>query len=460
MHLHRLLHTTALRLALRYALFYALLITLGLGVLYWTISRYVDVQMAAGLEQELTRLVQIDRRNGRERLVAVIAAEQQTGNDNNRRYYLLQSPDGRRQSGNLADWPSGFVADRRVHNIWVAHEVIPEQLSGDDGFWPTIGATLDDGSRLLVAQGVRQAEDLQEFMLGTMAIILGVSVGLALTMGWLLGRTLLQRIDVINSTAQRVTAGELSKRVALSGQHDEFDELAGHLNTMLARIEKLLTGMREVTDNVAHDLRRPLTRLRNRIEVTLMEERNSQEYRRVLEETLEDANELMKTFSALLEIAQAEAGSFRGEWKEVDLSMLLEELGGLYFDEAEVRRKRFELRIDPGLTLTGNRHLLAQAISNLLDNAFKYTPDDSAIRLQAAAQPGYLKLTVSDNGPGIAIEQRARVLERFVRLDVDRSTAGNGLGLSLVKAVADLHEAELRLEDNRPGLRVVLRFVI
>ncbi|VAW78471.1 hypothetical protein MNBD_GAMMA14-406, partial [hydrothermal vent metagenome] len=448
MNLRRVLHTTAIRLALRYALYYALLTTLGLGVLYWATSRHVDAQMAAGLEQELTRLAKIDRRYGRDRLLAVIEAEQQTASGDNQHYYLLQSSDGQRQAGNLTGWPPGFVADKQVRNVWIEDDLIDKQMPDKDGFWPMIATTLGDGSRLLVAQTVREAEDLQEFILGIMAIILTVSVGLALTMGWLLGRTLLQRIDAINSTAQQVTAGELSQRIALSGQGDEFDELAGHLNTMLARIEKLLTGMRQVTDNVAHDLRRPLTRVRNRIEVTLMEKRDSKEYRAALEETLEDTNELMQTFNALLEIAQAEADSFRGEWDRVDLSVLLEELGGLYRDEAEARHKRFVLQVESNLEITGNRHLLAQAIGNLLDNAFKYTPEDSTISLQATAQAGRLALTVSDNGPGIATDQREKVLERFVRLAPERSTAGNGLGLSLVKAVADLHGAELQLEDN------------
>ncbi len=458
MNLRRLLHTTAIRLALRYAFFYALLITLGLGILYFATSRYVDAQMAAGLEQELARLVQIDREHGRERLIATLGAEQQTLGGENQRYYLLQSASGKKQAGNLNDWPPGFAADKQVRNMWIEDDLIPQRLPDKDGFWPMTGAELDDGSRLLVAQSVRQAEDLQEFILGTMAIILIVSVGLALTMGWLLGRTLLQRIDVINATAKQVTAGELSTRVSLSGQDDEFDELAGHLNAMLERIEKLLTGMRQVTDNIAHDLRRPLTRVRNRIEVTLMEARDQKEYRCALEETLEDANELMHTFNALLEIAQAEAGSFRGDWGTVDLSALLEDLGELFRDEAEARDKQFELQADPGLSLTGNRHLLAQAISNLLDNAFKYTPPGATIRLQAHMQAGHPVVCVSDDGPGISADLREHVLRRFVRLEADRSTTGNGLGLSLVKAVADLHKAELRLEDNTPGLRVTLLF--
>jgi len=458
MNFRRLLHTTAIRLALRYAVFYALLITLGLGVLYFTTSRYVDAQMAAGLEQELIRLVQIDRQFGRDRLVAVIRAEQQAASGDNQRYYFLQSSNGERQVGNLVDWPAGFEGDRHVRNVWIENELIAEQMPDKDGFWPMIGTTLDDGGQLLVAQSVRQAEDLLEFMLGTMAVILAVSIGLALTMGWLLGRTLLQRIDAINTTAQRVTAGEFSQRVSLSGQDDEFDELAGHLNTMLSRVEKLLTGMRQVTDNIAHDLRRPLARLRSRIEVTLMESRDQEEYLCALEETLEDTSELMHTFNALLEIAQAEAGSFRGDWGTVDLTALLEDLGELYRAEAEVQDKQFILQIEPGLKVTGNRHLLAQATSNLLDNAFKYTPDGSTIKLSATLQADELLLTVSDNGAGINADQREKVLQRFVRLETDRSTVGNGLGLSLVEAVADLHEAVLQLADNLPGLRVALRF--
>jgi signal transduction histidine kinase len=277
-------------------------------------------------------------------------------------------------------------------------------------------------------------------------------------MGWFLGRTFLQRIDTINRTAELVAAGELSKRVTLSSKDDEFDELATHLNAMLDQIEHLLTGMREVTDNVAHDLRKPLTRMRNRIEVTLLDKRETEDYRRALEETMADANELMKTFNALLEIAQAEAGSFRGEWVDVELSKLLEDIGELYLDEAEEHSGRFEYDIEPDLHIRGNRHLLAQAVTNLLDNAFKYTPDNCNINLTAKTTDGRISISVTDEGPGIPTRQRLHVLERFVRLDSDRGKTGNGLGLSLVKAVANLYGAELRLDDNQPGLRVSLLF--
>ena len=456
MKLRRLLRTTAIRLALRYALYYALLITLGLGILYFTISRYVDAQIAASLEHELAHLSDIDHNSGRDQLIAVIRANQKRSNSESRRYYLLQSPQGQTLAGNLLHWPAHFTTNNKVRNVWVEDPHINVHDEDRDGFWPMIATRLSDGSHLLVAQSVKQAEDLQQFILGTMALILTVSVGLALTMGWLLGRRLLQRIDSINTTAQRVTAGELSGRVTLSGQQDEFDELGSHLNTMLERIEKLLTGMHQVTDNIAHDLRRPLARMRNRIEVTLLESRDPDEYLRALDETLQDCDELIHTFNALLEIAQAEAGSVRGEWKNIDVSNLLQDLGDLYLDQAEAQGKHLSLDIEPGLTLTGNRHLLAQAVGNLLDNAFKHTPDSTAIRLEAKRENSKILITVSDNGPGIASEQRDKVLERFVRLESERSTTGNGLGLSLVRAAAELHKAELRMEDNHPGLRVSL----
>jgi len=458
MNLRRLLHTTAIRLALRYALFYALLITLGLGILYWATSRFVDAQMVAGLEQELDRLVQIDRQQGRDRLITIIGAAQQHAGGENWRYYLLQSASGTRQAGRLLGWPPGSTADGRVRNVWIEKDLIPDAVADYDGFWPMVAAVLDDGSRLLVAQGVRHAEDLQEFILSTMAVILAVSVGLAITMGWLLGRTLLQRIDILNATVQQVSGGDFSRRVPLSGQDDEFDELAGHLNAMLTRIEKLLVGMRQVTDNVAHDLRRPLARMRNRIEVTLLDGGNPEDYRRAMEESLQDSEEMMRTFNALLEIARAEAGSFRGDWGAVDLTALLMDLGELYRDQAEAEGKQLTLQVAPQLSLTGNRQLLAQAVSNLLDNACKFSLQGGAITLQATIEDGILWITVSDNGPGIPVGQRQQVLERFVRLEAGRSTAGNGLGLSLVKAVAALHQAELRLEDNQPGLKVSLLF--
>ena len=447
-----------MRIAMRYAGFYAVLMTLGLGILFWASSGYVDEQISTGLKQRMTELLRIDGKKGRESLIHALNA-QLAIDVKYRRYFLLLGPDNRKLAGDLKDWPPDFNSVGQVTNVWIDGRLVSDQGDEADGYWPMIAETLTDGSRLLLAQSLEQAEELQEVILYTIILILLVSVGLALTMGWFIGQTLLARIDNINTTAQAITSGNFSRRVPLTGRHDEFDELAEHLNRMLMRIEQLLTGMRQVTDNIAHDLRKPLSRLRNRLEITLLERRDPTEYRQVMTETIEDADDLIRTFNALLEIAQTEAGSFRGEWKPVDLSALLEGLGELYRELAESQGKQLIIQVQQGLSVTGNRHLLAQAISNLLDNAVKYTRADGQISLQAERLSEGVVVYISDNGPGIPAEKSALVWERFFRLDAARSTPGSGLGLSLVKAVAELHGASVSLQDNCPGLRVGLRFL-
>ena len=458
MNSRRPLNTSAMRIALRYAGLYAVLMTLGLSILYWASSRYVDEQISTGLKQRAIELMRIDKERGRENLIDTLNAQQAIDVVKYRRHFLLLGADSKKLAGDLEDWPPDFNRYGQVSNVWIDSRLITGQDKEMDGYWPMIAEILGDGGRLLLAQGLEQAEELQEVILYTIITILLVSVGLALTMGWFTGQTLLARIDNINATAKAITSGDFSHRVPLSERNDEFDELAEHLNSMLIRIEQLLTGMRQVTDNIAHDLRKPLSRLHNRLEITLLEKRDPEEYRQVLSETIEDADDLIRTFNALLEIAQTEAGSFRGEWKPVELSALLTGLGELYRELAESQGKHLTINVQQGLSITGNRHLLAQAISNLLDNAVKYTPENGQIVLEAGQQTDGLVVQISDKGPGIPADKRALVLERFSRLDAARSTPGSGLGLSLVKAVMELHGATLNLEDNQPGLRIRLLF--
>ncbi len=445
-----------MRIALRYAGIYAVFMTLGLSVLYWTSNRYVDEQIIAGLHQRMIELVHIDTAKGRDNLITALNA-QQAGNVKLQRHFLLLSPEHQKLEGDLQAWPPDLKIDGHVVNVWIAGKLISEQSTAD-GYWPMLAETLADGSRLLLAQSLDQAEELQEVILYTIIIILLVSVGLALTMGWFIGRTLLARIDKVSMTAKAISSGNFSQRVPLSDRNDEFDELATQLNNMLTRIEKLLAGMRQVTDNIAHDLRQPLSRLRNRLEITLLEKRDMLEYQQVLGETIEDADELIRTFNALLEIAQTEAGSLRGEWQTVDMTALLADLGELYQELAASKDKHLLINVQQGLKVTGNHHLLAQAISNLLDNAIKYTENKGRITLSAKQHAKGFVVQISDNGLGIPYEKHSLVLERFYRLDTARSTTGNGLGLSLVKAVMDLHGATLKFADNKPGLAIYLHF--
>jgi signal transduction histidine kinase len=331
--------------------------------------------------------------------------------------------------------------------------------NGSDDWVRVLTATLPEGYQLLVGRDLNDEKRLLEHTLTVILAVVSVIFMFALAGSVIMGRSALRRIDAISRTAGEIMAGDLSKRLVLSEHDNEFDELSRKLNAMLERIEQLLAGMRQVADNVAHDLRKPLNRLRSRLEVTLLEARSEEEYRSVMEQGIHDADELLKTFNALLSIAQAEAGVRRNEWSMIELASLAEDLADLYEAVAEEKNIRLIWTADPSVQVPGNRQLLAQAIGNLLDNAVKYTPAGGRIELWVLKKDGIALVTVADSGPGIPEHERERALQRFTRLDSARSEPGSGLGLSLVKAVARLHGAELKLEDNKPvGLRVSLRF--
>ena len=238
---------------------------------------------------------------------------------------------------------------------------------------------------------------------------------------------------------------------------DEFDDLAQNLNGMLDRIERLLAGMRQVSEDIAHDLRTPLTRMRSRIEVALMGTPDPDEWRGLLEQTLQDADRLIETFNALLAIARAEAGAQQGDWERLDLAEVARDVADLYEPLAEEGSINLKLDLLPGAIILCHRQLVSQAIANVADNAVKYTPAGGTVTIATSPHP-QPTVTITDTGPGIPAELRDHAKQRFVRLDAQRTTPGSGLGLSLVDAVAKLHEAKLTLEDNRPGLKVTLAF--
>jgi signal transduction histidine kinase len=456
--LPKLYRTTAVRLALRYALVYALMLGLALAAFYWYSSRYVDAQLEAGLAQELRALTELFETAGMDGLAEAI--RQRVQDDlHEGRFYLLVSPAGETLAGNLFTWPAGesVSLDAKVHRTWIEDDTMVDHVYDDDAYVPVIAEAFSDGTRLLLAAGVEQAEALHEIT-EFLIEVLGASVVLALIMSVILGRTILARMDTISRTAGDIMAGDLSQRVPVSGHDDEFDALAKRLNTMLDRIQQLIKGIREVTDNVAHDLRSPLSRLCNRLEVTLLEPRSEPEYREAISGGIEDAKALIKTFNAMLGIAQAEAGNHRTQWGRVDLNRLAVDLTDLYQPAARHKGQKLELTTRGSAEITGSRELLAQALGNLLDNAIKYTPTGGRIRLQVEPSDAVAEVRVSDSGPGIPAAEREHVLARFVRLDSSRHTPGNGLGLSLVQAVARLHKAELVLGDAGPGLLVSLRF--
>jgi signal transduction histidine kinase len=453
--LRRLLETSTFRLAVVYLALFGVSALALLGYLYFATARVMEGQTAETIEAEIRGLAEQYSAEGLDRLRQVIA-QRSAAQPNRSSIYLLTDPIGRRVAGNLnrrpdvEPGPDGWM----IFTVEVSPdgETVEQRRALAEEFG------LLGGFRLLVGREVEHRMQIQTLIKRALGWGLALTLLLGLAGGFVMSRGMLGRVDAINRTTQRIMAGDLSQRIPVRGSRDEFDQLAANLNAMLDQIERLLAGMRQVTDNIAHDLRTPLNRLRSRIEVALLREPRGAESRALLEETLADAEAMIGTFNALLEIARAEAGSERGAFEEVDLEALGRDLADLYRPLAEDKGLTFEFQRSPGLRIRANRHLLAQALSNLLDNAVKYTPSGGRVRLAIERGPDGPTITVADTGPGIPHADRERVLQRFVRLDATRSTPGNGLGLSLVDAVAKLHRAELSLADNRPGLRISLAF--
>ncbi len=370
--------------------------------------------------------------------------------------YLLIDDQGWTIAGNLDAWPEAedLVTNRVRFSIEPAGDLGPRRFLGRT-------VQLDD-ARLLVARDVEDKLRTQALLVNAIGLGSGLMLVFGVIGGFVMSRWMLSRIETINRTTAQIMAGDLGRRISVEGSGDEFDELAANLNAMLERIERLMAGMREVTDNIAHDLRTPLSRLRSRLEVALMNEIDPKSARQLLEETVADAEGLIATFNALLSIARAEAGEQRASWERVELGALVHDIQELYEPLAEEREIDLRAESEPGVVVMGNRQMLAQALVNLTDNAIKYTPVGGRVTLRATRlESGGRQLPlllVADSGPGIPPELRAKALERFVRLESDRSTPGNGLGLSLVSAVAQLHQATLELADNAPGLQVSLVF--
>jgi signal transduction histidine kinase len=453
--LKRLLETSTFRLALVYLALFGVSALALLGLLYVATAGVLERQTSDTIQAEITGLAEQYRAQGLLRLRQVIERRSEA-HPQRASIYLLTDPAGRWMAGNIVGWPAVEPGPDGWLNFNV--EVRGEGDELELRRARAASFTLTGGFRLLVGREVEERLQIQSL------IKQGIGWGLALTLllglagGFVMSRGMLARVDAINRLTRQIMAGELGQRIALSGSRDEFDQLAANLNAMLDQIERLLQGMREVTDNVAHDLRTPLNRLRTRLEVALIGNLELAECRAVLEATLADAETMIGTFNALLEIARAEAGSDRTAFEAVDLDALTRDLAELYAPLAEDRSIAFARACPPGAAVQANRHLLAQALANLLDNAIKYTPSGGAVRLAVEDGPRGPALVVADTGPGIPPDERERVLERFVRLDATRSTSGNGLGLSLVQAVARLHGARLVLADSHPGLAVRLEF--
>lgn len=453
MSLRRFLGASTFRLALLYAGLFSLSVAALSAFLYWTTSLALERQRQETVFAEAESLVDQFRLLGPRGLGEAIRDRirpERAGDG----IYLLVDADLLPIAGNLASWPVKHDAAAG----WYEFQV--ERRGSGDGA-AVHGARamhieLAGGLHLLVGQDLEAEERLRAAIIrGSLWGIAG-TLALGLVVGLVMSRNLLGRIEAINRATARIRGGEVRHRMPVGGADDEFDRLAANLNAMLDEIERLMGGIRAVTDNIAHDLRSPLGRLKHELELALASDERDR--RSAIERAVGEADGLIKTFNALLAIADAEAGTQRMEREPVELDRLIADVAELYAPLAEEQGLRLVVTTGIAATVPGNRQLLFQAVANLLENAIKHAAGTGDIELRLDGPPEAPALVVADHGPGVPADRRGPVLERFVRLDPSRTTAGSGLGLPLVQAIAKLHGAGLELDDNRPGLVARLRF--
>ncbi|WP_298225200.1 HAMP domain-containing sensor histidine kinase [Acidocella sp.] len=363
--------------------------------------------------------------------------------------YLLMSASGQLLAGNLDHWPAGLERD----NVWYE---LPVNRQGVSSIALLQVKPLPGGDKLLVGRDVRARLKLRNVLRA--GLIWAASLMIALgVLGALLIRSLFRRtIRDIAATTSAIAKGDISRRVPVSGIGDEFDELAITINDMLDRIARLMDGVRQVSNAIAHDLRTPVTRARTKLEDASLHARSEDELRAAIERAIQDLDGIVSVFDALLRISEIEAGSRRAAFAPIDLSSVLIDLDELYRAVAEEKQIVLHTEIAKPLMVLADRDLIQQAVVNLLENALKFSDSMTVINFSASVADGIVQIVVADRGPGIAEKDRARATERFFRGEAARSTAGSGLGLALVMAVTQLHNGTLHLHENHPGLRAVI----
>ncbi|HEX3995898.1 MAG TPA: ATP-binding protein [Acetobacteraceae bacterium] len=448
MRLPRPLRTSSFRLTVLYAAMFSVSGLVVFAIVAWLVSSFMVEQLDATVANELAEVQADAGSQDTEVLKRVI-----TGLTVNSPgiYYLLQAPDRRVIAGNM----TAIEPKPGLRSLEWTHQA-PERRS--IGGIRGRGVLLPDGAYLFVGISDYQLGEVREVILRTTLLGLGVTIVLAVAGGLAMSYGVLRRVEAVSRASRAIMAGDLTQRMTLRGTDDEFDHLSSSLNAMLERIQDLMLGLQQVSSDIAHDLRTPLTRLRQRLELARRREVTVDGLHVAVDGAIDNVDAILETFSALLRIAQIEAGTRRSGFQPVDLSTLLSGLIEAYQPVAEEREQSLHAQIAPDLFVVGDRELLTQMFANLIDNAVVHSAVGAEIAVEAVSGAGGIRVKVMDNGSGIPPQYRQAVLRRFYRLDRSRSTPGSGLGLSLVSAVSSLHDATLALEDNDPGLRCVLVF--
>lgn len=440
------LKTSTFQLALLYMVVFATSVFLLLAFIYWRTAGFMTEQTDETIEAEIAGLAEQYRGRGVNGLITIIR-ERVARDPNAKSLYLLATDDYLKLAGNLSTWPE----EAQIQNGWI-NFTLDDKVGwkGSERLARARVFEVQGGLRLLVGRDVQELTTLKRLIERAINWGMGITLALALLGGFMMSRSTTKRIEVINAISRRIMNGHLSLRIPTRGTNDDFDQLADNLNQMLDRIVYLMEGIRHVSDSIAHDLRTPLTRLRNQLENTLMAVDND-EARDQAAKAVSEADQLLATFNALLRIARLETRGNAADKTVISLGELVADACELYEAVAEDKDQAFEQAISMEVKIEGDRDLLFQMVSNLIDNAIKYTPEQGDIRVAVEDLEGEAVLEVSDSGIGIPDSEKDNVFQRFYRVGKSRSLPGNGLGLSLVSAVTEIHQGRIELSDRRPG---------
>ncbi|EFO30561.1 integral membrane sensor signal transduction histidine kinase [Roseibium sp. TrichSKD4] len=451
--LARIARTTAFKLALVYLAVFTALSAFMLIYISRNTNQLMLTQVTQTLDAEITGLPEEYARGGVRALVAAIDSRARRPDAS---LYLLTDFAGNIIAGNIARMPRIVLEESSADVRRV--EYARRNIDGEEIRREALIRTFDlrGGYRLLVGRDLGERRHFVHILEEARRVWIGAVVLMAVITWFFVNRRIMKRIDGISATSKTIMHGDLSRRLPVEGNNDEFDRLAVNLNDMLERIELLMRGMKDVTDNIAHDLKTPLTRLRGRVETALRDAGSEEAYREALEATLEDSENLIRIFDALLRIARIEAMTPEAGMDDVDLSDVVDKIAELYEPVVDDEGGTLTVATAPQLWVKGNSDLISQVLVNLIENAMKYGRNDTgAVKIEVMAEKvaDRIVLSVRDHGTGIPSDQRERVRGRFVRLEESRTEPGYGLGLSLVHAVAGLHGGQLTLHDAQPGLK-------
>lgn len=446
--LNVLYRTTAVRLSALYLLLFAVCAAFLVFYVTSMSESLLEQQMRDAVAAETAEIESIFDNSGMNGLLRTLERRARQPGAN---LYIIASPTGEVLAGNVLSLQPGVLDSEGWTETPFRYQRFQEEGERDRHMARAEIVLLSNGLRVLVGRDLGEPEHFRVLVRQALMVALGVMGAGALAIWYLIGRNALRRMDRMSGASQAIMAGDLSQRLPTSGSGDEFDRLSESLNTMLGRIEKLDEGLKQVSDNIAHDLKTPLTRLRNKAEAALAGDAAA-DHRAALEEVIGESDQLIRTFNALLMISRVEAGQAPAEMRAIDLSGIARDSVELYEPVAEDCGLSLAGSVEAGVEIRGNRELVGQALGNLIDNAIKYAEGsgEADIRVVLAKRPGAVVLSVKDSGPGVPEDKRDAVVKRFVRLDESRSKPGTGLGLSLAGAVMEMHGGHLELDATHP----------